>query len=180
MTSFDEIYSKSKSYYQEIASGNKPWIRIGTAVCGEAAGSKEVVDRIKSDLSSLGIDANVSEVGCIGLCYAEPIVDVVKPGMPRIFYGNVNPDIASEIVKSYVSEDDYRPDLALATMGESGVDGVEDIKNLPMWSKQVRVALRNCGNIDPMQIDQYIATGGYAALDKAVNNMTPEEVLKVN
>jgi len=178
MTSFDEIYSKSRSYYQELESGNKPWIRIGTAVCGEAAGSKEVVDRIKSDLSSLGIDANISEVGCIGLCYAEPIVDIVKPGRPRIFYGNVNPDIASAIVKSYISEDDYRPDLALATMGESSVDGVMDIKDLPMWSKQVRVALRNCGNIDPMEIGQYIAMGGYAALDKAVNSMTPEEVLK--
>ena len=176
MTSFDEIYSKSRSYYQELESGNKPWIRIGTAVCGEAAGSKEVVDRIKSDLSSLGIDANISEVGCIGLCYAEPIVDIVKPGRPRIFYGNVNPDIASAIVKSYISEDDYRPDLALATMGESSVDGVMDIKDLPMWSKQVRVALRNCGNIDPKEIGQYIAMGGYAALDKAVNSMTPEEV----
>jgi NADH-quinone oxidoreductase subunit F len=108
MTNFDEIHSKAKSVYQELEAGSKPWIRIGAAVCGEAAGSREVVDRIKADLSSIGIDANVSEVGCIGLCYAEPIVDVVKPGKPRIFYGNVTPDIASEIVKSYISEVDYR------------------------------------------------------------------------
>lgn len=178
MSAFEDLLNKSTGLYQDLVSGPKPWIRIGAAVCGQAAGVVEVVDKLKDELTRNGIDANVSEVGCLGLCYAEPILDIVKPGKSRIFYGNVNAEIVSEIIDSYLVGNDHRSDLALAYYGEQEIPDVPRLEDIPMWNRQFRVALRNCGHIDPSDIYQYIAVGGYYALNKAVNKMAPEDVLK--
>ena len=105
-------------------------------------------------------------------------MDVQKPGGSRVFYRNVTPDKAAELVASCVAGDDLRPDMALAYTGRVTLDGIPRLDDLPVWSKQVRIALRNCGHIDPLDIYQYVAQGGYAALEKAVNRMKPEDVLK--
>jgi NADH:ubiquinone oxidoreductase subunit F (NADH-binding)/(2Fe-2S) ferredoxin len=161
-----------------MEAGEKPWIRIGTAVCGEAAGASAVVEAFRAELETRGIAANVSAVGCLGLCYAEPLVDILKAGKPRVFYKNVTPEMIPGLVDSYLAGDDPRPDLALACLGDGQVDGIPRLEDLPMWSRQVRIALRNCGHIDPLDIYQYIAQGGYAALNKAVTEMQPQAVLK--
>ena len=178
MPTYEELLQEAHSRLQELEAGEKPWIRVGAAVCGEAAGASETLAAIHAELDRLGVDANVSIVGCLGLCYAEPLVDVQKPGGPRVFYRNVTADRAAELVASCVAGDDARPDMALAYSGEGDVAGVPRLDDLPVWNRQVRIALRNCGHIDPLDIYQYIAQGGYAALDKAVNRMQPEEVLK--
>ena len=178
MPTFEELLQESQARLLELEGGGKPWIRVGAAVCGEAAGASETLEAIRAELESRGIDANVSIVGCLGLCYAEPLVDVQKPGGSRVFYRNVTPDKAAELVASCVAGDDLRPDMALAYTGRVTLDGIPRLDDLPVWSRQVRIALRNCGHIDPLDIYQYIAQGGYAALEKAVNKMKPEDVLK--
>ena len=178
MPTFEELLQEAQARLRELEGGEKPWIRVGAAVCGEAAGASETLAAIRAELESRGIDANVSIVGCLGLCYAEPLVDVQKPGGSRVFYRNVTPDKAAELVASCVAGDDLRPDMALAYTGRVTLDGIPRLDDLPVWSKQVRIALRNCGHIDPLDIYQYVAQGGYAALEKAVNRMKPEDVLK--
>ena len=178
MPTYEELLQEAQVRLLELEGGGKPWIRVGAAVCGEAAGASETLEAIRAELESRGIDANVSIVGCLGLCYAEPLVDVQKPGGSRVFYRNVTPDKAAELVASCVAGDDLRPDMALAYTGRVTLDGIPRLDDLPVWSKQVRIALRNCGHIDPLDIYQYVAQGGYAALEKAVNRMKPEDVLK--
>ena len=178
MPNYEELQQEAQARQRELEAGDKPWIRVGSAICCEAAGAAETLKAIRAELETRKIDANVNIVGCLGLCYAAPLVDVQKPGGSRVFYSNVTPEKAAEIVESCVTGDDLRPDMALAYTGRVTLDGIPRLDDLPVWNQQVRIALRNCGHIDPLDIHQYIAEGGYAALDKAVNRMTPEEVLK--
>ncbi|MDA0988144.1 MAG: NADH-quinone oxidoreductase subunit F [Chloroflexi bacterium] len=178
MPDFEELSQESQRRFQELEAGDKPWIRVGTAVCGEAAGAFQVIEALNAELDKRGIAANVSAVGCLGLCYAETLVDILKPGKPRIFYKNVTPEMVPGLVESYLVGDDPRQDLALASFGDGSLEGIPRLEDLPMWSRQVRIALRNCGHIDPLDIYQYIAQGGYAALNKAVTQMEPADVIK--
>ena len=83
----------------------------------------------------------------------------------------------SEIVRDYLVGDDPRPDLALGTRGEGTIQGIPRLVDLPVLKPQVRIVLRNCGDIDPTDIDHYIAAGGYGGLKKALLEMTPQGVI---
>ncbi len=158
-------------------------------MCGKAAGCDAVTAALDSALAEHGIAAQVSQVGCLGLCFAEPLVDVQTPGGPRIFYRNVTPDTARQIVASHVAEGAPVADLALGYLGEAdavnGYQGgdqgpasnIPDLNQHPMRALETRIALRNAGTIDPLDIYQYIANGGYRALEKALTEMTPQETL---
>ena len=184
--SFQEIDAEAQDRWLELTAGDRPWIRIGTALCGQAAGCEPVLAAIEDALRSRGLAANASRVGCLGLCYAEPLVDVQLPGGPRIFYGNVTPEDAEKIVASHVALGTPVEDLAIGYLA-SGIDpleaakaasGVQDLDRHPMRLWETRIALRNAGNIDPKDIHQYVATGGYQALHQALTGMTPAETLE--
>jgi NADH-quinone oxidoreductase subunit F len=136
-----------------------------------------VLEALKSTLAQHNLEAIITEVGCIGLCYLEPLMDIVKPNRPRICYGNVTPEIVPQLIEDYIINDNPRPDLALGTIGEGSIEGIPKLFDLPMLKPQVRIALRNCGIIDPENINHYIARGGYSGLVKALS-MTPEEVIE--
>src|SRR3990172_2469364 len=165
------------SEWGALQNSNKPHIFVGTATCGQAAGATAVVEAMKKELPRLGIEAIITEVGCVGLCYAEPIVDIVKPGHPRISYGSVTPEIITQLIGDYLVNDNPRPDLALGTIGEGTVPGIPKFLDLPVMKPQVRLALRNCGNIDPTDIMQHIANDGYTGFAKAIT-MTPDAVIE--
>jgi (2Fe-2S) ferredoxin len=131
MSSFEELLEESQRRFHELEAGDKPWIRVGTAVCGEASGAFQVIEAINSELNKRGIAANVSAVGCIGLCYAETLVDILKPGKPRVFYKNITPEMVPDLVESYIVGDNHRPDLALAYSGEGNLDGIQRLEDLP-------------------------------------------------
>ncbi len=174
---FDEIQSQALSEWEALQHSEKIRILVGTATCGRAAGAMDTLEAIHRELSRRGIDAIVTQVGCIGLCYAEPLVDIIKPGRPRICYSGVTPEIVSQLIEDCIINDNPRPDLALGTIGEDGIDGIPRLFELPMLRPQVRVALRNCGHIDPEDIKQYIACDGYGGLAKALE-MSPEQVIE--
>ena len=179
MPSYEELKRAAYDRWQHLEKGPSPWIRIGAAMCGQSSGALEVIDAIRDELDRLGITAHVDEVGCLGICYAEPLVDVLKPETKsRLFFGNVTPEDVPEIVSSYVAEARIRTDKALGYLGEEPIDGVPDLSELPGIKLQNRIALRNAGNIAPGDIYQYIANGGYAGIHKALNEMEPDEVIK--
>ncbi|MEE9399291.1 MAG: NADH-quinone oxidoreductase subunit NuoF, partial [Dehalococcoidales bacterium] len=128
-------------------------------------------------LAKHNLEASITRVGCIGLCYTEPLVDIAKPNRPRICYGNVTPEIVTQLIEDYIVKDNPRPDLALGTIGDGSADGISRLSELPMLKPQVRIALRNCGIIDPEDINQYIAHGGYSGLEKALQ-LPPDEVIE--
>ena len=174
---FDDIRSRAISEWEALEHSDKPRILIGTATCGRAAGAMAVLEAINRELAGHNIEAIVTQVGCIGLCYAEPLVDIIKPNRSRICYANVTPEIITQIISDYLINDNPRPDLALGTIGEDGVEGIPKLFELPMLKPQVRIALRNCGFIDPENINHYIARGGYSGLIKALS-MVPEKVIE--
>ena len=180
---FEELQTEAQGRWD--ADAQRPWLRVGTALCGQAAGAEAVVAALRDALGAQGVDARLSEVGCIGLCYAEPLLDVQLPGGPRVFYGNFDPERAAEVVSSHVVAGQPVEELALGYLApeDAGDDfvppsGLKDIALHPMRAWETRIALRNAGNIDPLDIYQYIACGGYRALNRALLEMTPDDALQ--
>lgn len=178
--SFEQLKTRAQQRWNELTAGALPWIRVGGGVSGEAAGAHEVTLALNKAIEKANRRANVTRVGMLGLCYAEPLVDVQLPGGDRIFYANVTPEKAAEIVQTHIAHGVPEASLAFAQVpapGGSGLAGVPDLNDLPTMKRQVRIATRNSGHIDPRDLLQYVANGGYAALDKALTGMTPAQVL---
>ena len=178
MPTYEELKAQAESRWRELTNGEKPWIRIGTAMCGHAAGAFDVRDAIRSELEQQGIDANLDDVGCLGICYAEPLVDILKPGGSRIFFNNVTPDDVPNIVRSVLVENRLPASNVLGYLGNVQVEGAEDLNRLPGINMQQKIALRNAGNTAPADVLQYIANGGFSGLYKALFEMQPDEVIK--
>jgi len=174
---FEELQKRARERWEALQNSPKPRILVGAATCGRAAGALAVIDALHEALDKHGVEADIMQVGCIGFCYAEVLVDIIKPGRPRICYQSVTPKIAATLVEDYLVKDNPRPDLALCVVGEGSVEGILAFKDLPMMRGQVRVAGRNCGHIDPTDIDHYLANGGYVGFVKALG-MTPQEVIE--
>ncbi len=173
---FDQIQSRAKSEWEALEHSEKPRILVGAATCGRSAGALNVLQTINDELAKRSIDAIVIQVGCVGLCYLEPLVDIIKPGRPRICYGNITPEIVPELIEDYLIKDNPRPDLALGTIGDDSIEGIPRFFDLPMLKPQVRIILRNCGTIDPENINHYIARGGYSGFARVLK-MSPGEII---
>ena len=139
-------------------------IVIGEGSCGIAAGALKVHSAI--DAFSMG-SVQIGITGCIGMCFLEPIVDIYEKNELKARLVRVNPDDAENIVKA-VKENN----LSLVDYLK-----ISDEDN-SFLTQQTRIALRNCGIIDPESIESYKAKGGYEALRKVLTSMTPEEVIE--
>jgi NADH-quinone oxidoreductase subunit F len=175
--SFADIQKRAIAEWDALRHGPIPGILVGAGTCGRAAGAEAVLTEIDRELTQRNIDAIVMQVGCVGLCYTEPLVDIIKPGRPRICYGNVTPEIVAQLIEDYLVKGNPRSDLALGTIGHGVVDGIPNLFELPMLKSQVRIVLHNCGFIDPTNINHYIACGGYSGLVKALD-MKPEQIIE--
>ena len=176
MVDFDEIRARANSEWQALEKSARPSIFVGAATCGRAAGAGAVLEAINEALTRHKIEASLTQVGCLGLCYAEPLLDIVKPGRPRIHYGNLTPELASQLIEDYLIKDNPHPELALGASGHGTLPDIPRLYELPVLKPQVRIALRNCGLIDPENANHYIARGGYSGLARALE-MTPEAVI---
>jgi len=171
-----ELQERARQEWQALKDGGEPILWVGLATCGLAAGAGEVIEVVQAELAKLGITAQIVPTGCIGACFAEPMLDIEKPGLPRITYGNVTPEKAREIIRSHLVEGAPRADLAMGTLGEGSIPGIPRLFALPMFAPQVRIATRNAGLINPEDITHYLAAGGYTGLERTLT-MDPEEVV---
>ena len=178
MKAYTELRQRADEHWQGLVAGERPWIRVGTAMCGHAAGAAEILDAIRNELEARGVEANVDEVGCLGLCFAEPLVDILKPGGSRLFFGNVTPGDVPALIDGYLLSGGVRGPEPLGYLGDTPIDGVPDLNELPGMRLQERIALRNAGTIAPADVLQYVANGGYAGLNKALFEMDPQGVIK--
>jgi len=176
MMDFRQIQNYAVSQWEAMQSSQKSRILVGMGTCGIAAGAEDIIKALSERLTQHSIQADIIRVGCIGLCYAEPLIEIIKPGKPSVFYNNLTPELIPEIVEDYLIADKTRPDLALGTRGKGTLKGIPQLFDLPVLKPQVRISLRNCGNIDPENINHYMANGGYEGLAKALK-MTTQEVL---
>ena len=174
-SAFEKIKGLAESRWGELQDGGKPVIMVGTATCGRAAGSLKVLRAIRNEIKKQNLDCSVFEVGCMGHCYAEPIVVISKPGYPPICYGYVNPVIAERLIREFILGDNPCLEFVLGALEENGrIPGFSDF---PRARYEKKVILKNCGQIDPEQIEHYIANAGYAALIKAFRK-EPAEIIE--
>jgi NADH-quinone oxidoreductase subunit F len=171
---FEEIRKKAQGQWDALKSGIH--VLVGTATCGRAAGALDVIDAFKNDLARRSIDVPIIQVGCIGLCYAEPLVIISKPDSLCIVYHNITPDLVPRLIEGYIVGDDPCLELALGTL-EIDDKGTPTIPELPRFEHELRLILRRCGYTDPENINDYIANGGYRALEKALK-MRPEDIIE--
>ncbi len=171
---FTEIKKKAQDYWELLEK--KPHILVGAATCGRAAGSMEVIEAFRNELARQKIEVPVIEVGCIGLCYAEPLVIISKPESFRVVYANITPEMVPRLVEGYIIGDDPCLELSLGTL-EKNDHGGTFIPELPRFEHELRLILSRCGYIDPENIFAYIAHEGYVALEKALS-MTPEQIIE--
>jgi NADH:ubiquinone oxidoreductase subunit F (NADH-binding)/(2Fe-2S) ferredoxin/Pyruvate/2-oxoacid:ferredoxin oxidoreductase delta subunit len=169
-------------------------IMVGMATCGISAGADKVFQALKNKMEEVGLDATLEITGCIGYCQREPLVDVIYPRKVRVTYERMTPEKAEQLVEA-LKAGEFFQDNALCRIDQEEIllEGIQrpyanptppplpvelpKYEELPFFRKQVKIALRNCGFIHPERIEEYIARGGYRALNKVLTSMTPEEVI---
>ena len=153
--------------------------RSHVLVCGgtgcTSGGSDKVLETLREGIKANGLDKEITVVqtGCHGICEAGPIVIVYPEGT---FYTHVNPQDAKEIVAEHLLKGRVVERLLFKEAMHS--EAVPHYNELPFYSKQVRLTLRNCGYIDPDSLEEYIARDGYQALAKVLTEKTPEQVVE--
>ena len=150
-------------------------IVVGMATCGVAAGADKVYEKLKEEIQARGVEDRVKLkiTGCIGMCYREPLVEVREEDGRSIIYADVDPKRAVKILEKHALGGEPIPGWVLSSRGFEGISG----EGNQLLAGQVRIVLRNCGIIDPENIDDYLARDGYKALEKVLKTMTPEEVI---
>ena len=173
---FEEIRNKAVAEWEALQNDDRPKILIGAGTCGSAAGALDILEAIKNELAQQNIEAILIKVGCLGPCYAEPMIGIAKANRSQIIYANLTPETTTQLIKDYLLNDNPRPDLAFGYIGNISMDGIPNLFGTPTFKPQVRSVLRNCGLIDPENINHYIANGGYSGLSRALS-MKPEEII---
>jgi NADH-quinone oxidoreductase subunit F len=174
--SFARLRSKALDKWQSLKRGDEPTIRVGTATCGRAAGALEIFKAFQEETQRAGTRAHLLQVGCLGHCYAEPLVMISRPGFPAIAYGRVNPVIASLLVHSFLLAGDPCMELMLGALEEN--NSFPTVFELPRFRMENRLLLKRCGLIDPEDIDQSIANAGYEGLCRVLQQ-EPAEVISL-
>lgn len=151
-------------------------IKIPIASCTLAAGASNVLESVKKVVEKLGLNAKIKKVGCMGLCYLDPWIELEMKGMPPAIYVNVKPEKTEKIIRGY-SEGDLSDAWALRSRTNE-FKNIPTLDSLPEWRLQVRFVSRNCGFVDPESIEDYVRTGGYSGLKKALK-LSREDVIEV-
>ena len=154
--------------------------RSHVLVCGgtgcTSSGSEEIIKALEQEIKEVGLDKEIKVIrtGCFGLCALGPIMVVYPEGC---FYSRVKP----EDIKEIVDEHFLKGRIVKRLLYQETVtdDGVKSLNETNFYRKQLRVALRNCGVINPENIDEYIAMDGYSALGKCLTEYTPEQVIQI-
>ena len=153
--------------------------RVSILVCGgtgcQSSDSQKIVENLRSELTAQGLEDMVEVVrtGCFGFCEKGPIVKILPD---NTFYTQVKPEDAKEIVESHIMNNEKVQRLLY--LDPKTNEHISDSKHMDFYKKQQRVALRNCGYIDPENIKDYIRQEGYQALAKCITRLTPEEVIE--
>lgn len=153
-----------------------PKIHIGMATCGIASGAMETKKAFEDALAEQNIEARIHTVGCVGHCYAEPVVIIDHPasGFPPIFYHQVTPGKAKMLTHLFLKEGDPRFEHVYGATEVNEL--IPSVMEFPRFNQEKRMIMERCGRIDPQDIYEYIADGGYESLVKSLE-MPPEEVI---
>ena len=174
LTSLDDLVALRRKLSNEgILAPGKKRIKVCCGTACRANHSLRLVDELRSEVQKNKTDIELVTTGCQGLCQMGPVMTIEPQGY---FYHKVRPERAEDVVSRTMKDEKPLWDLLFRrSLGEKPAYFIHDV---PFYRKQQRIALRNNGRIDPTNILHYIAVGGYRALEKALSNMTPQQVLE--
>ncbi len=167
----------------------KPRIAVGVGTCGSGNGAESVLHAFSSEIDARGLAVQLATVGCFGFCAEEPLVNVWVPGRPLLMLRRVQPNHVNDILHG-LSQGDMPPaEIILCKIEEwdhltghvkygTGYPDVPNWNEIPFFDGQVKIVLRNCGLINPDDIEEYIAIGGYQALYKVLIDQNPAGVIE--
>jgi NADH-quinone oxidoreductase subunit F len=173
---FSAILEEAERRWKAFTETPVPKIHIGMATCGIASGALETKKAFEEILAERNVEAIIHPVGCIGHCYAEPVVIIDHPdsGFPPIFYPEVTAGKAQMLVKLFLGDGDPRFEHILGATMEN--DLIPSVMEFPRFNQEKRVVMEKCGHINPEDIYDYIAEGGYSTLAKALQ-LSPDEII---
>jgi len=166
-------------------------IRIGLGSCCVARGSGKLYQALQKALDETGIKAVIKRVGCVGMCYQTPLLEVVLPQNNSFLYAGVKPEDAKTIILKHFKLPGLRRKISNAVsgmldkiltdkIGEHVIRyplNVRDRQVVDFLGKQKHIATEHCGTIDPVDIDQYLNNDGFKALKKSLQELNPEEII---
>lgn len=159
----------------------KPVIYVGAGTCGLGAGASKTIKAVNSWLKNNKKEAEVIEVGCVGICMKEPLMDVQLPGRTRLGFGEVTGDKVDGILDKVFSGTIPQEQLLGQFMNEesSSWKDVPEFFKSDFFKAQTRRVLANCGEINPAHIEEYMARGGYRGLANTLKAKTPSEACSI-
>ena len=166
-------------------SPKTPKISISMSTCGIALGADDLYQNLLQEKKKKGYKISLNQVGCCGFCNLEPIALVRQHGRPTLVYIQLTEKKAKQIVKDIRRKKVSKEGL-LCTIKNDSVSGksdpvfdeIPDFQNVFPFKDQQRMLLENCGIIDPLSVCEYVAMGGYSALQKALYHMMPEDIVQ--
>jgi len=174
---YDALRQQAEKRRNAMAQDPAPKILIGTATCGIASGALDTKLAFEQAVAEQGLDARIRTVGCIGHCYAEPVVIIDHPqsGFPPIFYHEVTAGKARMLVTRFLAGGDPLFEHVYGAMVENEM--IPSVMEYARFNQEKRVIMEKCGHIDPEDIYDYIAAGGYASLARALT-LEPEAIVE--
>jgi NADH-quinone oxidoreductase subunit F len=191
---YEETLAKQKGKKKHtIQSGQKDFkgeIRLGLGSCCVARGSGKLREALEDALEQTGVKVAVKRVGCVGMCFQTPLLEVVLPDNKSFLYARVQPEDAKEIIKKHFKVGLGRKllDSTLNLLDRVLTDSlrepvtrysinVRDEQVADFLNKQVHIATEHGGKLDPVDIDEYLARDGFKALEKCLNKTEPEKII---
>ena len=158
----------------------RPVIFVGAGTCGLGAGADKTLARIQAHCQAKGVDADIREVGCLGLCSEEPMVDIQLPGRARVAFAAITEDkveaLLDQVLQGTLPATQVLGQYPMA--GQESWPGVQAMDQHPFLLLQRRWVLANSGLIDFTSIDEYIARGGYSALHRTLTQSSGQDVIQ--
>ncbi|MDM8526061.1 NADH-ubiquinone oxidoreductase-F iron-sulfur binding region domain-containing protein [Desulfococcaceae bacterium HSG8] len=189
--SVQDLKKISQTYRKNIYYPESLKVNVGMASCGIAAGAQAAYEKALADFPGNN-GVQISRTGCIGFCEVEPLVEIFETGKPRVIYKHITADKILDAISDY-REGHFNKKWILCQMRdprnilENGknplgdvepYEGISFLEDIPFYKNQVKIAMRNCGYIDPDSIEEYIAKSGYFAFLKALEGGQPDQVIR--
>ena len=168
MAAWQAIADDALAQKAEFDQSHLPKIHIGMATCGIASGALKTQAAFREALNKLGVKAHIHPVGCLGHCYAEPLVIIDHPGsgFAPILYPEVTPAKAGMLVKSFLKEGDPCFEHIMGATVENEM--IPSVMEISRFNREKRIIMDRCGRINPESIHEYLADEGYKGVAQSL------------